>query len=94
MLRRATALLVLLACKAQAPASPPSEPGTPQSAAAACVDAQLAARGLNSFGDPQDTNYSGGTPLFDEKSGKARDRVEYVLSRHPEIAAACARDGG
>ncbi len=94
MLRRATALLLIAACKAQAPQGASSEPGTPQSALSTCVDGQLAARGLNSYGDPQDTNYSGGTPLFDEKTGKSRDRVEYVLSRHPEIAQACGRDGG
>jgi hypothetical protein len=57
-----------------------------------CIDAQLAARGLNSFGDPRDTVYAGGTPLFDEKTGKSRDRRDYIRERHPEIAAACAPD--
>jgi hypothetical protein len=56
---------------------------------AACVDRELAARGLNQFGDPPDAMYAGGTPLFDERTGKATDRVEYVLSHHQAIAAAC-----
>ena len=38
------------------------------------------------------TVYAGGTPLFDEKTGKSRDRLDYIRERHPEIAAACAAD--
>jgi hypothetical protein len=60
----------------------------------ACVDAQLSARGLNAFGDPADTIYAGGTPLFDETAtgdaGRARARLPWVLERHPEIASKCA----
>jgi hypothetical protein len=55
----------------------------------ACVDRELAARGLNQFGDPPDTMYAGGTPLFDERTGKATDRIEYVLSHHQAVASAC-----
>jgi hypothetical protein len=54
-----------------------------------CLDGELSRRGLNPFGDPPDTVYAGGTPLFDERSGKTADRTAYVLSRHPEIARAC-----
>lgn len=68
---------------ATAPA--PSAPDAGQS----CLDAQLAARGLNPYGDPPDTMYAGGTPLFDETTGKRRDRAEYVFAKHPEIARAC-----
>ena len=63
------------------------------SAAAACVDAQLATRGLNQYGDPRDTVYAGGSPLFDEKTGATQDRIARVLARQPEIARACAHGG-
>jgi len=53
------------------------------------LDRELAARRLNQFGDPPDTMYAGGTPLFDERTGKATDRIEYVLSHQQAIAAAC-----
>jgi hypothetical protein len=82
-MRMAVVFLLLCSCQ-RAPeraAAPPS-----------CLDAQLAARGLNSFGDSKDTIYAGGTPLFDEKTGKSRDRLDYIRERHPEIAAACAAD--
>ena len=59
------------------------------SAAAGCVDAQLAARGLNQYGDPPDTVYTGGSPLFDEKTSATRDRLAFVLAKHPEIEQAC-----
>jgi hypothetical protein len=85
------ALLLFSACRRES-AQANAEPGIQPDPAAACVDAQLAAKGLNSFGDPPDTMYAGGTPLFDEKTGKSRDRIEYVLSHRPEIAAVCGRD--
>jgi hypothetical protein len=91
MPRLATLLLLFCACKRE-PAPATAEPGTPPDPLAACVDAQLSLKGLNSYGDPPDTSYAGGTPLFDEKTGKSRDRIEYVLSRKPEIGAACGRD--
>ena len=48
------------------------------------VDEWLKAEGLNRFGDPKDTMYTGGTPLFDESTGERRDRYEYIRSRHPD----------
>jgi hypothetical protein len=84
-------LLLFCACKRE-PAPATAEPGTPPDPLTACVDAQLSHKGLNSYGDPPETSYAGGTPLFDEKTGKSRDRIEYVLSRKPEIGAACGRD--
>ena len=63
-------------------AAPPQMPES-------CLDRELSKRGLNSFGDPPDTAYAGGTPLFDEKSGRSLDRTAYVYARHPEIARAC-----
>ncbi|MFZ5468377.1 MAG: hypothetical protein ACOZIN_02970 [Myxococcota bacterium] len=75
-------LLALFACqKKPAPASPQTEE--------ACVDAYLAARGLDPFGNPQGTMYAGGTPLFDEKTGETKDRLELVYGKHPEAKSAC-----
>jgi hypothetical protein len=42
---------------------------------------------LNEYGDPQGTVYAGGNPLFDESTGKTRDRYEYILARHPELSS-------
>jgi len=39
----------------------------------------------NPFGDSKDTVYAGGTPLFDERTGKTRDKYDYILDRHPEL---------
>ena len=39
---------------------------------------------LNQYGDPKDTVYMGGTPLFDEKTGESIDKYEYILRRHPD----------
>jgi hypothetical protein len=86
MTRWATlAVLLAAACRESAP-----QPGQAQS----CLDRQLAAKGLNPFGDPEGTMYAGGTPLFDEKTGKTTPREQYVLAKHPDIARACASDAG
>jgi len=78
---RATTLLLMLACKRE----PTPVTARPQS----CLDAQLSARKLNEFGDPEGTVYAGGTPLFDEKSGARTDRAASIFARHPDIARAC-----
>ena len=83
MTRWATLLVVLIACRREAP---------PQPAGVSCLDRELAARGLNAFGDPQGTMYAGGTPLFDERTGKAIPREQYVFSHHPDLASACTAD--
>jgi hypothetical protein len=49
------------------------------------IDRWIKQKGRNRFGDPPDTMYTGGTPLFDERTGKTRDRYEYILDRHPEL---------
>jgi hypothetical protein len=49
------------------------------------IDAWIEANGLNEFGDPIDTAYLGGTPLFDEATGKYTDRIDYILANHPEL---------
>lgn len=38
---------------------------------------------MNRFGDPKDTMYLGGTPLFDESTGKVTPADAYILSRNP-----------
>jgi hypothetical protein len=41
--------------------------------------------GRNEYGDPKDTVYAGGNPLFDERRPGLKDRFEYILERHPEL---------
>lgn len=57
------------------------------------MDKWLAAHGLDSYGHPEGTMYAGGTPLFDERTGETRDRLEYVYARQPGARQAC-RPGG
>jgi len=91
MTRWATLVALLAAaCAREAPAPAPA----PQQPAESCIDARLRAKGLNPYGDPPDTMYAGGTPLFDEKTGRSVPREQYVVSRHPDIARACAADAG
>ncbi len=59
------------------------------SARAACVDAKLTALHLNLYGDPLDTVYAGGTPLFDETTSVTRDRIGAILVKHPDLERAC-----
>lgn len=54
-----------------------------------CVDQWLAARKLDSYGAPKGTMYIGGTPLFDESTGKTTPRLEHVYARRPEAKKAC-----
>ena len=82
---RATLLLIAAAACRSEKAPPAQKPPAPQS----CLDRELAARRLNSFGDPADTAYPGGTPLFNEATGKSTDRAAYIFARHPEIGLAC-----
>ena len=55
------------------------------------IDAWLAEKHLNEFGDPPGTSYTGGTPLFNEHTGVRRERYEYILSKHPELQSAPER---
>lgn len=48
------------------------------------IDEMIKKNGLNEFGDAPGTNYMGGTPLFNEMSGKTIDRYDYILSRHKD----------
>ena len=49
------------------------------------IDRWIQEKRRNPFGDPPDTMYAGGTPLFDERTGRVRDKYEYILERHPEL---------
>jgi len=71
----------LSASRRRRPPAPPSR----------ALDRQLKAKGLNPFGDPPDTFYAGGTPLFDEKTAIV-PREQYVLAEAPDIARACGAD--
>jgi len=48
------------------------------------IEAWVLENNLNQYGDSKDTVYMGGTPLFDEKTGKSIDKYEYILKNHPD----------
>ncbi len=48
------------------------------------IEAWILQSDLNEYGDPKDTIYAGGTPLFNEATGETIDRFQYILSQHPE----------
>jgi len=49
------------------------------------IDEWLGENGLNRYGDEEETNYAGGTPLVDESTGDSINRFEYILERIPDI---------
>jgi hypothetical protein len=51
------------------------------------IDRWIRESGRNEYGDARGTFYPGGNPLFDERSGALKDRYEYILSKHPELAS-------
>jgi hypothetical protein len=59
----------------------------------ACVDKWLNGKKMDRYGHPEGTMYMGGTPLFNEQTGEATDRLEYVYRRQPEAKKACAGAG-
>lgn len=48
------------------------------------IEESIRKNGLNEYGDPPGTMYAGGTPLFNEFTGKTRDRYDYILSKHKD----------
>lgn len=48
------------------------------------IDSKIAKDKLNDYGDPKGTQYMGGTPLFNEMTGKTTDRYDFIVSRHPD----------
>jgi hypothetical protein len=50
------------------------------------IDDWIKKNGRNEYGDPKDTHYAGGNPLFDERGLKpTKDRYEYILEKNPEL---------
>jgi len=49
------------------------------------IDAWLEEKGLNRYGDAKNAVYTGGTPLFDEKTGQPIERYAYILNKFPDI---------
>jgi hypothetical protein len=49
------------------------------------IDDWITRTGRNQYGDPKDTVYAGGNPLFDERRPTLKDRYEYILEKHPEL---------
>ena len=45
------------------------------------IDSWLKTSGRNEYGDPKDTVYAGGNPLFDERSPNPKDKYEYIFKR-------------
>jgi hypothetical protein len=74
---------------APAPAPPAPAPAAP-SPAEACADRWLAAHNLNPYGDPPETSYTGGTPLFDERTGQRKDRLGHLFGKHEALKTACS----
>jgi len=49
------------------------------------IDKWLAENSFNRYGDPVDTIYAGGTPLFNEVTGETIERFEYILEKQSDI---------
>jgi len=47
------------------------------------IDEWLKEQGLNTFGDQVGMMYMGGNPLFNEATGEAQDRMEYLVGKFP-----------
>lgn len=78
------------AAPAPAPApAPPRDDPSARKAEESCVDSWLKKKGLNEYGDPEGTMYMGGTPLFDEQTGKTIDRLDYIYQKNAEAKTAC-----
>lgn len=56
------------------------------------IDEWLLRRGLNRYGDDKSAMYPGGTPLFDEKTGQAIDRHDYLLNKFPNLLELIEKD--
>jgi hypothetical protein len=51
------------------------------------IDQWIREQGRNEYGDDKGTVYAGGTPLFNEMTGRTLDKYEYILKRHPELGS-------
>jgi hypothetical protein len=54
------------------------------------VERWLKGHGLDAYGNPQGTMYAGGTPTFDETTGRSVDRWTLVMKNRPEALSSCA----
>jgi hypothetical protein len=103
-MRPALLLLVLAAsCREQRPhsvapsdtaARPEPAPGSAggpvlSTDQASCADRWLSEHQFDSYGNPKGTNYIGGTPTFDERTGQTIDRWVLVAKNRPEALRAC-----
>lgn len=43
------------------------------------IEVWISENDLNQYGDPKDTVYIGGTPLFNETTGQSIDKYQYIL---------------
>jgi len=89
---RAARIAVLLAAACRPSPSTPASTATPDAQAVSCIDRWLTGRDLNQYGDPVGTVYAGGTPLFDEKTGRTTDRIQHLAGKHPELQQACPEE--
>ena len=89
-MRAATAALLLLAACRGTP--PPPAAGGQDAQAVSCIERWLTEHELNQYWDPVGTMYTGGTPLFDERTGQTTDRIDYLVRKHAELQQACPQE--
>jgi hypothetical protein len=89
-MRAATAAFLLAAACRGTPSAPAD--GGEGAQTVSCIERWLAQRELNQYGDPAGTLYTGGTPLFDERTGQTTERVDYLVRKHPELQQACPQE--
>ncbi len=70
---------------APAPAPAASARPPPNESLQACIDRQLALRGVNGFGDVPGTTYPHGPPV----PADSLERYDYVLRRFPDLRTVC-----
>ena len=75
-------------------AAPDATASSGESTEEACLDRWLSAHNLDPYGSSLGTTYAGGSPLFDEGTGKMASRAEFVYAKHPDARRACAPAGG
>jgi hypothetical protein len=49
------------------------------------IDNWLLSQSLNEYGDPEGTNYTGGTPTFNEATGEITDRFQLIFGKFPDL---------
>jgi len=80
--------LVLLLIGAGLRCTPASEAPQPPSPISEIEKQQIQSwieeNDLNQYGDPKNTLYPGGTPLYNEGTGETIDLYDYILRKHPD----------